>query len=117
MTYSNKITSMFIMALVLLVGYSLGGISGMNFQDRMTYAERDAGITSDEGDADIILDNQQSSQKFTLQMYTKEHFNIHGSVPETIEPGQHLTVKGDTTNMIHDGIVHLYYTYGKNYTA
>ena len=74
MRHSNKITSMFIMAIVLLVGYSLGGISGMNFQDRMAYAGSDINV-------EIVLDNTESNQEFTLQKVTKEHLDIISSVP------------------------------------
>ncbi|MGD1837876.1 MAG: hypothetical protein ACPKPY_07440, partial [Nitrososphaeraceae archaeon] len=65
MRHSNKITSMCILTLVLLVGYSLNGISGMNFQDRMAYATL----------VESKIDNQ-SNQKFTLQKVTKEHFKL-----------------------------------------
>ncbi|MGD1838138.1 MAG: hypothetical protein ACPKPY_08790 [Nitrososphaeraceae archaeon] len=111
MRHSNKITSICVMALLSIMAYSLTDLSDMNFQDRMAYA----GIVSD---SEIILDNQ-STQKFTLQKYTKEHFNIavDTTVPKTIEPGTQGTVSGFTTNAIHQGIVHLYYNYGKNYTA
>ncbi|MGD1834304.1 MAG: hypothetical protein ACPKQO_01100 [Nitrososphaeraceae archaeon] len=108
MRYSNKITSMCIMSLVLIIGYSLNGISGMNFQDRMAYSQ--------ERHSYIELNNE-SNQKFTLQKETKEHFKLDNSVPKTIEPGKDYTIEGQTTNLIHDGIIHLYYTYGKNYTA
>ncbi|MGD1837532.1 MAG: hypothetical protein ACPKPY_05685 [Nitrososphaeraceae archaeon] len=107
MTYSNKITSMCFMALVLIMGYSLSGMSGMNLQDRMAYA----------GKSDIIVLDNQSNQKFTPQKETKNHFNIKSTVPGTIEPGKSYTIKGDPSNLEHTGIVHLYYTYGKNYTA
>ncbi|MGD1837232.1 MAG: hypothetical protein ACPKPY_04145 [Nitrososphaeraceae archaeon] len=108
MTSSNKITSMCIMSLVLLVGYSLGGISGMNFQDRMAYATSSLLY--------VILDNQ-SNQKFTLQKVTKEHYDTTSSIPKTLEPGKHYTITGVSTTPVHDAITHLYYTYGEKYTA
>ncbi|MDX1372107.1 MAG: hypothetical protein R3321_06535 [Nitrososphaeraceae archaeon] len=95
------------MVIVSIIGYSLDAISDMNFDDRMAYA------TS----IQIILDNEQSNHEFTFQKITKENFDVMTTIPETIETGKEYTIGGEATNPIQDGIVHLYYTYGKNYTA
>lgn len=107
MTYSIKITSICIMVLVSIIGYPLNGISDMNFHDRIAYA------TS----IQIILNNEQSNHEFSLQKITKENFDVMNTIPETIETGKEYTIEGESNNPIQDGSVHLYYTYGKNYTA
>lgn len=107
MTYSNKVTSICTIVIVSIIGYSMDTISDMNFHHTMAYA------TS----IQIILDNEQSNHEFTLQKITKENFDVMNTIPETIEIEKEYTIEGEATNPIQDGIVHLYYTYGKNYTA
>lgn len=107
MIYTNKVIAVCFVFLLLIMTYSLNGILGMNVHDIMAYA---TGIQ-------IIVDNEQSNQEFKLQKVTKENFDVMNTIPETIETGKEYTIEGETTNPFQDGIVHLYYTYGKNYTA
>lgn len=107
MIYTNKVISVSFVFLVLIMAYSLNGILGMNVHHRMAYA---TGLQ-------IILDNEQSNEEFTLKKVTKENFDVMNTIPETIETGKEYTIEGETTNPFQDGIVNLYYTYGKNYTA
>lgn len=108
---SKSFTLIGIFTLTLMTSYSLSSISNVNFPDMRGYAT----IISP---SYIEIDNQ-SNQTFTYEKDTTDHFNIDSNnpIPKKLEPGKQYKFDGFTDDPLVDGILHVYYNYGKDNTA